>query len=54
MNNILKQLQDTYSILSTIPVTGEFVESMTVVRINLRNVFQQLQDQGKDVKRDGG
>lgn len=44
MQEIINQLQNTYDLLATIPVSGDSVEVMTAVRINLRGIFKQLNE----------
>lgn len=51
MEGITKQLQDTYRLLESIPVSGPYVETMTAIRIIIRNILTELQ---KEVSHDGG
>lgn len=42
MENILKELDMAFSLISSIPVSGEAVDTMAVARQKLRGVYAEL------------
>lgn len=45
MEQVKKSLEQAYTILSTIPVSGDNVDKMTAVRAELRRAFSLLKEQ---------
>ena len=43
MNEILKELNSAFQIVSTIPVTGDSVDAMAAVRSKLRKVYAEIE-----------
>lgn len=42
MNETLKELQAVFQLVSSIPVTGDSVDTMAVVRSKLRKIFAEV------------
>lgn len=42
MENILKELNSVFQLVSSIPVTGDAVDTMAVTRAKLRKVYADL------------
>lgn len=42
MNDILKELNSVFQIVSSIPVTGDSVDSMAIARAKLRKIYAEL------------
>lgn len=42
MDEILKDLDMAFNAISSIPVSGDYVDSMAVARAKLRNVYAKL------------
>ena len=43
MNEILKEIESAYKIVSSIPVSGDAVDAVAVVRGKLRNAYAELE-----------
>ena len=43
MNDILNELKSAFQVLSSIPVQGDAVDYMAVVRAKLRKVYTELE-----------
>ena len=44
MKDILKDIDETFGMISRIPVTGDSVDIMAVARTKLRNVYTKLRN----------
>lgn len=55
MNDILKELDSAFQMISIIPVSGDAVDAMALVRNKLRKVYAELKkmDDGNEVEADG-
>lgn len=47
MDNILKDLDAVFRLISSIPVTGEAVDVMATARNTLRKVYAELENKDK-------
>ena len=54
MEEIKKEIEAVYKIISGIPVTGDSVDAVAVVRSKLRNVFAELEKIGNASKAKDG
>lgn len=43
MNDILKELSSVFQLVSTIPVTGDSIDTMAVVRARLRKIYADVE-----------
>ena len=48
MNDILKLLDSTFHLISSIPVSGENVDVMAAARNNLRKIYANVREEAKD------
>lgn len=53
MDEIIKELNDAYQVISSIPVTGDSVDAMAVARAKLRKVYTELKNMSEEVSDDG-
>lgn len=53
MDEIIKELDEAYRVISSIPVTGDSVDAMAVVRAKLRKVYAELKNKSEEVSADG-
>lgn len=53
MDEVKKDLDETYRLISSIPVRGESVDLMAAARAKLRKVYDSIEKMGKEVKNDG-
>lgn len=44
MDDILKELELAFKMISTIPVTGDSVDTMAAARVKLRNAYNKLSE----------
>lgn len=42
MDDVLNELEITFKMISTIPVTGDSVDTMSAARVKLRKVYSKL------------
>lgn len=42
MNEMIKEVEAIYQLLSTVPVSGDAIDTMAIVRNKLRNVYAGL------------
>ena len=54
MDEIMKELDSVYKTVSSIPVTGDAVDAMAVVRAKLRKIYAELDKAKEEVTADGG
>ena len=53
MGDIIKEIQEAYQAISSIPVTGDAVDAMAVARAKLRKVYTELNNMSEEVSEDG-
>ena len=53
MEEIMKELDSVYKTVSSIPVTGDAVDAMAVVRAKLRKIYAELDKVKEEVTADG-
>ena len=53
MDEIMKELDSVYKTVSSIPVTGDAVDAMAVVRAKLRKIYAELDKAKEEVTADG-
>ena len=53
MDEIMKELDVVYKTVSSIPVTGDAVDAMAVVRAKLRKIYAELDKAKEEVTADG-
>lgn len=53
MDEIMKELDSVYKTVSSIPVTGDAVDAMAVVRAKLRKIYAELDKTKEEVDTDG-
>lgn len=53
MDEIMKELDSVYKTVSSIPVTGDAVDAMAVVRAKLRKIYAELDKTKEEVDVDG-
>ena len=53
MDEIMKELDVVYKTVSSIPVTGDAVDAMAVVRAKLRKIYAELDNAKEEVTADG-
>lgn len=53
MDELLKELDSAYRMISSIAVSGDSVDVMAAARAKLRKVYVGLKDQSKEVESDG-
>lgn len=53
MNDILKELDSVFRMISVIPVTGDAVDMMAAARSKLRRVCADLQKMDDEAQADG-
>ena len=53
MDEIMKELDSIYKTVSSIPVTGDAVDAMAVVRAKLRKIYAELDKTKEEVDADG-
>ena len=53
MDEIMKELDTVYKTVSSIPVTGDAVDAMAVVRAKLRKIYAELDKAKEEVTADG-
>lgn len=53
MENIAQEINAIYQAVSTIPVTGDAVDTMAVARAKLRKVYTELKTMSEEVSDDG-
>ena len=53
MDEIMKELDSVYKTVSSIPVTGDAVDAMAVVRAKLRKIYAELEKAKEEVTDDG-
>ena len=53
MDEIMKELDVVYKTVSSIPVTGDAVDAMAVVRAKLRKIYAELDKTKEGVDADG-
>ena len=53
MGEIIKEVQEAYQAISSIPVTGDAVDAMAVARAKLRKVYAELKTMSEEVSEDG-
>lgn len=53
MNDILQEIDAIYQAVSSIPVTGDAVDTMAVTRAKLRKVYADLKKLDEEVPADG-
>lgn len=53
MDEIMKELDVVYKTVSSIPVTGNAVDAMAVVRAKLRKIYAELDKEKEEVTADG-
>ena len=53
MDEIMKELDVVYKTVSSIPVTGDAVDAMAVVRAKLRKIYAELDKAKEEVTTDG-
>ena len=54
MDEIMKEIDAVYQIISSIPVSGNSVDAMAVARTRLRKVYNELNNMKEEVPADGG
>ena len=53
MEEIMKELDSVYKTVSSIPVTGDAVDAMAVVRAKLRKIYAELEKTKEEVDTEG-
>ena len=53
LDEIMKELDSVYKTVSSIPVTGDAVDAMAVVRAKLRKIYAELDKAKEEVTADG-
>lgn len=53
MEEIMKQLDTVYQTISSIPVSGNAVDTMAVARAQLRKVYTELKKMNEEVDTNG-
>ena len=53
MDEIMKELDTVYKTVSSIPVTGDAVDAMAIVRAKLRKIYAELDKVKEEVTADG-
>lgn len=53
MDEIMKELDTVYKTVSSIPVTGDAVDAMAVVRAKLRKIYAELEKTKEGAETDG-
>ena len=53
MDEIMKELDVVYKTVSSIPVTGDAVDAMAIVRAKLRKIYAELDKEKEEVTADG-
>ena len=53
MDEIMKELDSVYKTVSSIPVTGDAVDAMAVVRAKLRKIYAELDNKTEEAHADG-
>ena len=53
MDELMKELDSVYKTVSSIPVTGDAVDAMAVVRAKLRKIYAELDKAKEEVTADG-
>lgn len=53
MDEIMKELDAIYKTVSSIPVTGDAVDAMAVVRAKLRKIYAELETMKEEVDANG-
>ena len=53
MNELMKEINAVYQAISSIPVTGDAVDTMAVARAKLRKVYTELNNMSEEVSDDG-
>ena len=53
MDEIMKDLETTFNLISTIPVSGNAVEAMAEARARLRHAFAELKKEAELKKNEG-
>lgn len=53
MDEVKKELDEIYRMISSIPVQGEAVELMAAARAKLRKAYASIEQMGKEVKNNG-
>lgn len=49
MDEIIKELNEAYQIISSIPVTGDSVDALAVARAKMRKVYAELKNMSEEV-----
>ena len=53
MDELMKEINAVYQAISSIPVTGDAVDTMAVSRAKLRKVYAELKKMSEEVPNDG-
>lgn len=53
MEEIKRNIDEAYRLISSIPVQGEAVDLMAAARAKLRKAYASIEQMGKEVNRDG-
>lgn len=53
LDELMKELDSVYKTVSSIPVTGDAVDAMAVVRAKLRKIYAELDKAKEEVTADG-
>ena len=53
LDEIMKELDSVYKTVSSIPVTGDAVDAMAIVRAKLRKIYAELDKAKEEVTADG-
>lgn len=53
MDELVRELNEAYQVVSSIPVSGDAVDAMAVVRAKLRKVYTELKNMSEEVSEDG-
>lgn len=53
MDELLKEIDGAFRLMSSVPVTGDAIDTIAAARAKLRHVFNELQRMDEEQSKDG-